>query len=191
MCLARRPEALLDAEMDAGLLKLEPAAASLLEMRRLGDSWDVEDALVEGDGFRLSALRRGELHVLNSVDAHCRVVAPSSRLHRPMWSAPSIRTELSSGPCASGRGTTRGNPPGDASDHRRHLMVARFTSVTQDYSEGDLVREGHDTMAGDYLAWRDAWKSDRHLRRLDDLLARQSRILDVDAAPANRSTRIR
>lgn len=68
MRLGGGPEIGLDAEVDTHRLGLEPAAASLGEVRWLGHLGDTEEALVEVRGAFLAAWWHGQLHMVDTAD---------------------------------------------------------------------------------------------------------------------------
>ena len=65
MRFLRRTEVCLDSQMDLHLTALEPAAASLCELWRLGDLGHPEQSTVEVPRRLLFSRRHSQLHVIN------------------------------------------------------------------------------------------------------------------------------
>lgn len=68
VCFARRPEVLLDAEMDSGRPRFEPASPTPPHVLRLLHSWHAEQALVEANGGIFTSGRHRELHMVKTHD---------------------------------------------------------------------------------------------------------------------------
>nr|WP_287379509.1 hypothetical protein [Candidatus Microthrix sp.] len=83
MGLAGRAKVGLDPEVNLERSILKPASAPLGQVHRFGHLRDAEHPGVEGDGLVLPAGGHGELHVIDTDDAHREMMAdgPEHRTH--------------------------------------------------------------------------------------------------------------
>jgi len=65
VCFARRPEVLLDTEMDSDAITLEPCPTPYCQVRRLGNLAQAEEIGVEAPSLDLGTRRHRELNVVD------------------------------------------------------------------------------------------------------------------------------
>ena len=70
MCLARRPEICLHAEMELDILRLQPDPAPPGKLCRFGDFGETQNIDVERTRLGFLSLRHGNLDVVDGMDGH-------------------------------------------------------------------------------------------------------------------------
>ena len=100
MCLRRRPEGILDADVQLAVAEREPASPSHGQQRRLLDLGQLQQVAVERACRRLTARRRGDLDMMQPGDSRHRDSRPS---YSGFDLAPATMNVIPSGPAPACR----------------------------------------------------------------------------------------